>query len=266
MKKLIYIAILIPFVSFAQNGNDTLRFYNCVKEFYTLLYSNKVSISQLEKVYVNSSGGYDSKLFIKKRCNNNRDSCKKALELRQWHADTATSYVMLQMKKYSKELTDGLTQTKLYQLIKKAKIIEFGDEFTTGLELSFPNGNIVHFELNNDEPTQIVYIWLNNGNLIDDVIAEEKNPQKLFRKGTVISGDSIANIREAATIDSKIVSKIYQNEIFYYTPIGKSDYWPVAKKEGEKYIGYICKNKIIPYNAFPKQLKDKVFEERNNKK
>jgi hypothetical protein len=261
MKKLILVFMLYPFFAFSQSENDTAIFYGCVKRFYSLLFLQKVSISQVETIYQNSSGGYDTDLYIKEKCNNNKANCKEILKLREYHPDTATSYVMLLMKKHSRELTHGLSWKKMQKVIEKGRMVEIAEMFGISMDLIFPDGNRICFEFNRDEPTKIEYIWLNQGDEAYSMFSGEYN-EKLLRIGKINDKDGFVNVREMANKNSKIVAKLYANDLFFYTPIGQSDWCPVSLEERGKYIGYVFKDKILSYEYFPKELRDKILKER----
>ena len=112
--------------------------------------------------------------------------------------------------------------------------------------------------MNKDTPTQILNIWLPNGESLDDLV-EGIKVEKLQRPGIINDPDGYTNIREKPDKNSAIiVGKFVKNEIFYYTPVSGSDWWPVYKKDGGEQIGYIHKSRILKYSDFPPKLKEKV--------
>lgn len=56
--------------------------------------------------------------------------------------------------------------------------------------------------------------------------------------------DGYVNIREKPNAHSKIVRKIKKNELFYFTPISRAEWYPVSLKEISPCIGYIHKSRI----------------------
>ena len=77
-------------------------------------------------------------------------------------------------------------------------------------------------------------------------------------KGIINNKEGYINVMETPSNNSKIIKKILKDELFYYTPIGNNEWWPVSLKEGEKYIGYIHKCKVLNFPDFPKRLKEKL--------
>lgn len=132
---------------------------------------------------------------------------------------------------------------------------------TEYLELNFPNGQKLYFNLNTDMPIQITGIWLNNGDSLEGK-RYNNNPEKLFLVGTINDPDGYVNVREKPSPNSKVVSKIILDNYFYYLPNGDSDWYPIKMKENARIIGYIHKSRIKNYIEFSNKLKQQVIKER----
>jgi hypothetical protein len=66
------------------------------------------------------------------------------------------------------------------------------------------------------------------------------------------------NIREKADKNSRIVGKLKERELFYFTPISGSDWYKVYHEEYQPCLGYIHKSRITTFNDFPEDLKEQV--------
>ena len=70
--------------------------------------------------------------------------------------------------------------------------------------------------------------------------------------------DGYVNIRKEPNVKSEIVAKIKLNELFFYTLMPKTDWYPVYYDDDGPCIGYIHKSRIKTFEDFPKWLQEKV--------
>ena len=260
--KYILILIIIPTFSFAQIGETEYK--KCVTSFYNQLFvKTNISVEEFAKIYSNGSIDYDSLLFISDCM---KQGSSKFLCTDQYKNLThSTSYVLSMIKlKTFNTLTQGYDKEYIFQLINKSSIYNNGLMFSDYLLIRFPNGKEIRFELNKDSPTSILYVWLFDGKLLDDVISDSKTIQYLVEVAMIKDPDGFVNIRDKPTFNSKIIGRLYKNEIFYFTNVSNSEWYPVRKNENTEIIGYIHKSKILRFSDFPKNIKDKVIKERNH--
>lgn len=248
---------LFPQFIFAQLSSN---YASCLKSFYKLIYLENITIQDLNSVFPISE--YEDSLFILEK-KSNLTGDKSYLEIPRnkiVRSKNSVSYIMLEIKKYAKELTQDLPFDSLMRIIDQAIEHIEPSIFSKCIELSFPNNQKAFFDLSNETPSFINNIWLNNGDLLDDIIYGEFPVTKMKWIGMIDDKNGYVNIREKPEKDSKIVRKIFIRDIFYYTPIGDSDWWPVSIEKGGDYIGYIYKTKILNFTNLPKEIKDKFHD------
>lgn len=272
MMKILIISVLIV-ISFtslqAQNVDhldpqDENAYRPCVKAFYKLLLSERnVSVDSFSTIYASASADDEADLRGKMRKLNIGDIDYNKLEREiEKHSDTITSLILNKMRKYKEQLTQGLGYKSLSNLIDSSLLYNEGWEFSMTLELNFPNKRSVFFEMNRDAPKQIEYIWLPSGESLGDLVFGNSPVEKLERPGIINDPDGYTNIRERPDIHSAVTGKFVKDEIFYFTPVGGSNWWPVYRDFDGKQLGYIFYDRILTYADFPTELKEKVNKER----
>ena len=146
-------------------------------------------------------------------------------------------------------ITQGYDWDVVCQVIDKAKAYTDGEWMDTIVALSFPNGNPVYHQLTDGSYWND--IWLPDGNGVF-------SSTPIMRIAMINDPDGYVNIREKPNAHSKIVRKIKKNELFYFTPISRAEWYPVYLKETSPCIGYIHKSRIKTFGDFPKKLQDKI--------
>lgn len=264
MKSIIAILCLL-LLSTSVKRNDTYK--DIVKHFYELLYKESVSIKEFSLVYSNASLNYDTDLYLKDSygiTNYNyhlTESRNKSIDI-----ENTPSYVFKKIKQEFNSLTFGLTFDELVKIIDSAELSTQGLKFSRIIELIFPGGKRIYMELNNDTPTLVLWIWLNNAVLIDDVINNNAtNPQRLKLVGTINDRDGFVNIRKNPDINSEIIETFKEGDILYYIPDNSVNWWQVYSGESSSsIIGYLHKSRIKKYNDMPDDLMKKVSIERSS--
>ena len=151
-------------------------------------------------------------------------------------------------------ITQGYDLDSICKIIDNAPAFTDGEWIDTIVALSFPNGNVIYHQLSDGAWN---HIWLPNGNCLFD---NSSTPWMFMRPAIIDDPDGYVNIREKPNGHSTIVRKIEENELFYYTPISKEEWYPVYLEEGLPSIGYIHKSRIKTFDKFPEWLKKKVKE------
>jgi hypothetical protein len=147
------------------------------------------------------------------------------------------------------ELTQGYDLNVIYKIIDEAVAFTDGEWVDTIIALWFPNGNTVYHQLSDGSWN---HIWLPNGT---DAFDMSSRPWFFMRPAIINDRDGYVNIREAPNAQSKIVRRIKENEIFYFTPLSKAEWYPVYLREALPSLGYIHKSRIKTYDGFPNKLK-----------
>ena len=135
-------------------------------------------------------------------------------------------------------------------------LVEKSDSFTDGMWLDtiyrvhFPNGADIYFQITN--ALAINHIWLPDGT---DICY---SGIYFYRPAIINDPDGFVNIREKADKNSRIVGKLKERELFYFTPISGSDWYKVYHEEYQPCLGYIHKSRITTFNDFPEDLKEQV--------
>jgi hypothetical protein len=223
-----------------------------------LFFDGKITIKQLNNVFLHESYSWEAEQLI------NDGAYKinkiKLEELLEQQADKHNSQLMQIMKRDKLLFTQNYNYETILNLIQRSEIIEEGDLLVSLFELKFPNGNIIYFSINSDTPKTIIDIWLPSGN--DYTFGKRNHIVKLCRPGIINDRDGFTNIRKEADANSQIVGKFVTNELFFFTPVSGSNWWPVYKNETSPCVGYIYKNKITFYKDFPEVIKKKVIKMR----
>lgn len=146
-------------------------------------------------------------------------------------------------------LTQGYSLSEIEKVVKKAKVFTDGEWLDSIIEISFPNKNIVYLEY-----TELTLnrIWLPDGT---DAFTPTWH---FYRPGIINDSDGYVNIREKPSVNSKIVGRINKDELFYFIPVSRADWYQICWEEGDLPVGYIHKSRITTYDDFPKKIKEKV--------
>lgn len=179
------------------------------------------------------------------------------------HSIQSASSALQKIRQYRTELTQGLDYASIAKLLDSAEVFEEGGEFYKILKLTFPNGKTIYFDIVGDDPDRVEQVWLPSGKSLEELTRSKYAYSAILKRPGIINDpDDFTNIREKPDKNSAIVGKFAKNEIFYYTPISDTEWWPVYKTESAKQFGYIYKDKVLEYVKFPQKLKDKVKEQR----
>jgi hypothetical protein len=253
--------IVLFFVFFTTNINASHQSLNpyksCVLEFYKmLLVDSKVTVADVNKV-MGSDDGSEADLLIEDHI-----SKQNQAQLSQYvkcNSATLESYYFKKIRAHVAELSQGCNFETISKLINNSNIYNEGWDLGSYVELKFPNGIILYFEMNTDPPESINCIWLPSGKALDVY----NNGNEMLRRPAIINDkDGFTNVRKEANANSQVVGKFVTNELFFFTPVSGSNWWPVYRNETSSCIGYIYKNKITFYRDFPEFIKKEVIKMR----
>lgn len=237
-----------------------IGYRQCVKEFYNILLShNPISIGTLSKVYANGGIHKEAEQMV-------ADSFKKSVDDYNLIAskshrlnNKSQSFLIKEIRSFNSELTQGLSLKELYSLIAKADIVDQGDELINYLKITFPNNKSVYFALNTDSPTQIIWVYLPDGQLLEGHFYNYA-PGKLWLIGKARIHQRI-NVLTDTVSKSKSAVNILSSAYFFYVPDSNSKWWLIKLGYSTVPIGYIRKDMIIKYSSFSTSLKNKVIKE-----
>lgn len=270
---LIFAAILLINCVQANSYSDNLCRFS-VKGFYKMLLSDKtiteddatmVCHTQTTLTY-NEDGSTGSEKI--KACGLKNRWYYLPIESKlEWYshdknAIRSASATLQKIRQYKKGLTQGLDYESIAKLLDSAEVSDEGEGFSTLLKLTFSNGKTIYFEIG-DGFDSIEQAWFPSGESLEKLTGSRYAYSAILKRPGIINDpDGYTNIREKPDKNSVIAGKFTKNEIFYYTPISDTEWWPVYKTEAAKQLGYIYKDKILEYAKFPQKLKDKVKEQR----
>ena len=210
--------------------NDEVRYNNCVKDFYRMLFGRKNGLGNI-------------------KCN-----C-----LEEWFPYRVLNSSDSLLPIFY-ELTGKLSIDSIFNIINKSTVQEYGNEFEVTMELKISPLNIIRFDMTTETPLTLGTVWLNSGKDLVDALERSKSDYLLHRIGIISDPDGFVNIRLGPSKDAKIIGKIHNEEFFYYTPVANEKWWHVSKIDDTNYLGYVYAEKILPYPLFPKKMKEKVMK------
>lgn len=251
------VVIILFFVVIKSTGQEVSSYKECVKRFYYfLLVDKEVTISDFSSIYSNATSDYEASLLVRKGLSQkNINELQKEIYSQR---NSTISSVLLEMKKFESLVTQDLDYNSIIRLVELSEIFDEGSMFSMLVQLNFPNKASVYFELNKDTPKMIQYIWLPNGESLGDLVQGNKHVERLERPGIINRRSGYVQVRNTPDKNAPIVGKVYNEELFYYTPDKKQKWWPIYFKKGGGQIGYINSCKIIAYSNFPRKLKEEV--------
>lgn len=252
------IILLISFVAFSQ---EEFKPRETVKIFISYLYSDTtVSINEFHKTYINGSVLTEAG-FIQNVLNEKKDV--KHMDLfndLDYGADTIESAILGEMKKYKERLLRGYSVDYIKKQIDKSVVIYEGELDSYLLRLNLDNDYKLYFMMSGPF---IFDIWMNNGSSFNGLLWRVKVPEVLKRPAIINDPDGYVNVRKKGAINHPVTGKILKGKVFYYTPIGNSNWYPVYEKETSSIWGYVHKSRILEYKDFPEDIKDKVKKQRS---
>ncbi|MBR6286006.1 MAG: SH3 domain-containing protein [Bacteroidaceae bacterium] len=160
---------------------------------------------------------------------------------------------------YSAELLQqGKSNRVISSAIAKANVFCYGNPLDSVVMLDLGD-KALYFMVNTEPPRRFNYSDIN-------CIYDGKGRNLLYKddcmKFPAITNDSesITYVREGPSLKHKVKTVISNNQIFLYTPIWGSNWYEAYSNDGESFVGYIHRKKILPYDKCPLIVKDKMKE------
>lgn len=173
MKKTVLISMLFVtlFVisGFRQLEDDSRVYKKIITQFYELLYEDAVSVERLSNIYQNGSVAYEKEAINIIFANDNNGNNKSKKEQKNINLDETNSFVFQLIKKQFQILVYGLKFEDIKKVIAKSEVNDV-DEFTVGINLTFPNGKTTRIDINKDTPNKIQWIWIDSNISLEDLM------------------------------------------------------------------------------------------------
>jgi len=157
-----------------------------------------------------------------------------------------------EVSQHRKELTFGYSEREIENIVSKAKSYDEGYMLDSMVQVDFPNGRTLYFEVSYEGLLSVNIIWLSDGSNLN------ARSELLKRPAIINDKDGFVNIRKEPNGNSTILDEIYEKELFYYTPEFGKNWYRIYWKEGLAPCGYIHKSKITEFKDFPEDLKERV--------
>ena len=162
------------------------------------------------------------------------------------------NYMDLSIFQNREELTFGYSEREIESIVSKAKSYDEGYMLDSMVQVDFPNGRTLYFEVSYEGLLSVNIIWLSDGSNLN------ARSELLKRPAIINDKDGFVNIRKEPNGNSTILDEIYEKELFYYTPEYGKNWYRIYWKEGLAPCGYIHKSKITEFKDFPEDLKERV--------
>lgn len=241
MKRVLIVLLIQSSIAVGQDPDRDYRGF--VLEFCTsIIEKEKINLSDAGYYFGPFSGELEFELLYQECLEDKSvDECKRSIDVAVQRPESYYSPIYFELRHqlfdilYSKETSDVISEINICDEGYKTRVIA---------EVLTYSGKWVFFQLNkySDEPIYITDIFLGNGESAYNKILPE-NPDYLRMLGVINDPDGYTNLREGMGSDFKIVKKVLKNEVFYYTPNIKSNWWYVTSLE-DCSIGYIHKSRI----------------------
>jgi len=153
-----------------------------------------------------------------------------------------------------KSLLPSKNEEDIYAAIKNAKVFSYGDPLDSVVALTVGKQTL-YFRISTERP-------VSDHPILDIYDSNYKNlscDDDFLLMPCVLKSDSnYIYIRKEKDADSKPVAKILKNQIFFFTPCQDSDWYKVSLIDGQKYVGYVHKSNILPYEKCSKKIRKKM--------
>lgn len=266
--KILIISLSVVLISLTASRAQNIEAYRrCVKQFYNFLYTQeKVSVKNFSSIFSSAEANDEAEFLAGKHIHGKSAQIKKENRLQlsehiQKNSDTIRSSILNEVRKYKERLTLNLSYDSLISKIDSAKAYNEGYQFSNLMELELASDYSIFFEFG-DFPYKIEYLWLGNGESLGSVIFGDQS-EKLLRPGIIKDKDGYSYLRESSNSKGRIIGRVLNGELFYYTPVGGEDWYPIYKLDGKLFLGYMHKSRIEKYANFSPKLKKKILKIRS---
>lgn len=141
----------------------------------------------------------------------------------------------------------------IYNAVKKAKVFSYGHPLDSVVALTIDKQRL-YFCISTERPDidPFVGVYDSNGRSL----ASERD--YLLMPCVPKSKDGYVYVRKEKSATSKPVAKILKNQIFFFTPSQDSDWYRVSLTSDPKFVGYVHKSNILPYEKCTGAIRKKM--------
>ncbi len=182
-------------------------------------------------------------------------TCKECLR-RIYHEiySKNLSSIKLNDQKYkTSSLCFEQTKDDIAAAISKSKVYSYGSLLDSIVEIRLGQKVLFYrISVERPDPCFVLDVYDSNGvNLL-------YHNDYLRFPAIINDPEGYVNIRQNKYSHSRIVNKIKNRQIFFYTPSTFSKWYQVYLKDGGKCCGYIYRTKILPYESCPKNIRKQM--------
>lgn len=141
----------------------------------------------------------------------------------------------------------------IYNAVKKARVFSYGHPLDSVVALTIDKQKL-YFCISTERPDidPFVGVYDSNGRSL----ASERNYPLM--PCVPKSKNGYVYVRKEKNATSKPVAKIQKNQIFFFTPCQDSDWYRVTLKYEQKFVGYVHKSNILPFEKCSESTKRKM--------
>jgi len=257
------LAVMLTINLYAQDTHPTVSTKGTIKIFFKMLLGEEEitvarfstvfeMLSYNEAVYKSYKEGLSEEVI---------DLCAIEDEI-DLNSKTIRSQIFLDIKNKLRPLIGKQDISNVFKMIASSEELFEGQYFEGSLGLRFPNGTLIYFTIS--DCCKIINIWVEEDNALVNLIKYSDEIIVFKRPGMIDDPDGYVNVREFTSVDSEVVGRISKNQIFYYSPIGSSNWYPVYRYDYQFNVksGFIHKSRILEYKDFPEKYKEIVKKDR----
>jgi hypothetical protein len=155
-------------------------------------------------------------------------------------------------------LYQGKNNRIIFEAITKARVLSYGNPLDSVVVLNLGN-KALFFLVSTESPRCFKYFDINS-------IYDGKGHNLLYKDdyikfpAVINDPDAFTYVREGPSKKYRVKNKILQNEIFLYTPNLNSDWYRVYSNDGNLFLGYIYRKRILPYDKCPINIKKEMMK------
>lgn len=141
----------------------------------------------------------------------------------------------------------------IYNAVKKARVFSYGHPLDSVVALTIDKQRL-YFCISTERPDIDPFVGVYDSN--GKSLASERN--YLLMPCVPKSKNGYVYVRKEKNATSKPVAKIQKNQIFFFTPCQDSDWYRVTLKYEQKFVVYVHKSNILPFEKCSESTKRKM--------
>ena len=264
-KYLLILWLTVSTSGFSQPSHGEEAYREFIQKFYyRLTEDDTVTVEEAAVIFGVDALEWEGYLFSE-ICDNNSQAgvcVERGINSHGHEWANYSSIFFSELKANRNRFTQGYDE-KIDSIIQCcAEIYDEGSKSTIALDVHFPNGKIIYFQLNRypDEPIDIGNLYFEDGiyiySLYDKYVTNpvdrgDTSTKYLKRLAIINDPDGCTNVRDKEGQEAQIIGKIQKDQLFYYTPNHYSNWWRVQTIDGTL-EGYMHCSRIEPYVNLPR--------------